>query len=194
MTSYSNRRHYTWKDYFTLVNDSHVTFYDHLVDILQLCKYCNIIRATKIFTTWDYWSLIVLILYDLHQNRIATALSIPPAHSLEMNSLLAVLMQRHFRTSRTSLMGVQKSSWKSMKQHVKTWKSMEEYAWEMKTHLICVVALYVWILSLESLAISTLLFLTNSTSTSTSSLFPSTPTPSYTIPSTSSKTRYTNKH
>lgn len=59
-----------------------------------------------------------MIFYDkrLHANRIATALSIPPAHSLEMNSLLAVLMQRHFRTSRTELLGEKKSAWKRMKE------------------------------------------------------------------------------
>ena len=52
----------------------------------------------------------------IHSSRIATALSIPPAHSLEMNSLLAVLMQRHFRTSRTELLGEKKSAWKRMKE------------------------------------------------------------------------------
>ena len=93
--------YYACKNCFILVNDSHVTFHDHLVHN----NHCITPHATKYFTIQHKSSSITHL-----KNRVATALSIPPAHSLEMNSLLAVLMQRHFRTSRTSLMGVQKSS------------------------------------------------------------------------------------
>lgn len=180
-------RHYAWKDSFTLVNDGHVTFYDQY----DACyKKLHKVRLSIFDSNY---------LETFHIKTESPQRCQFLRHILWKWILCLLFLCKDISEPQEQVLWVFKShhekAWNCMKKHETVWKSIEEHAWEMKTHFVCVVALFVCILSLESLAISTVLFLTTSTSTSTpSSLFPSTPTPSYAIPSTSTNTRYGNKH